>query len=83
MNKRTKHLSESLLKYVSNMAELEEHYGVNSSEVMEGLQGQDSKISDQVEKMYGALRQDRICSECEENKFYDQSEDEYYCPVHD
>lgn len=75
--------AKKLVQYTMNMHEHHEHYGVSPIEALEDLEKKDSDSAEKLEEIYKKVHAKRVCFDCGNQKFYDQSEDEYYCPVHD
>jgi formate dehydrogenase assembly factor FdhD len=76
--------TEKIVKYVSSMSYRSVEYGLNNPEViLDDLSNKDSKISDQMEEIYRSLKGRAVCSVCEQNKLFDTSKEEYYCPIHE
>lgn len=74
--------SKKLVQYVVDMQKREEEYGITPSVVFRELGESVSDTSGKIEKVYDAIAGDRICKECEKRKFFDEKNEEFYCPVH-
>lgn len=74
--------TEALVRYVTRMDRRSGEYNVDISEVFEDLSESSSKTADKITEVIEGVGTS-YCVECEKSKMYDESEDEYYCPVHD